>query len=145
MSYVRCVYTDGMQARKHSVVEAIAAFFSEQQDIRLSILYGSFANGQPNRDSDIDIAVVADQPLDAERRIELISKLAQLSGRAVDLVDLATAGVTTARSVLLNGEVLTGRNDSAYAEQISRMLLDSADFLPCHERILEERRKAWIG
>lgn len=134
-----------MQARKHSVVEAIAAFFSEQRDIRLSILFGSFANGQPDRDSDIDIAVVAHQPLSVERRIELISTLAQLSGRAVDLVDLATAGVATARSVLLNGQVRTGRNDSAYPEQISRKLLDSADFLPCRERILKERRRAWIG
>lgn len=134
-----------MQTRKHSVVEAITAFFCEQPDIRLSILFGSFANGQPDRDSDIDIAVVADQPLSAERRIELISNLARLSGRAIDLVDLATAGVVTARSVLRNGQVLTGRNDSAYPEQISRMLLDSAAFLPYCERILKERRKAWIG
>src|SRR5699024_4534734 len=133
-------YTEHMQTQSHDVVDKITAFLSGQQDIRLNILFGSFANGEPGRHSDIDIAVVAEKLLSAQRHVELITKLAQLSGRAIDLVDLATAGVAVARSVLLNGRVLTSRDGAVYPEQISRMLLDSADFLPYRERILRERR-----
>lgn len=138
-------YTAHMETPSDNVIPEITAYLKVQQDIRLGIIFGSMANGHPNHNSDVDIAILGDAPFSAERRITFIRSLAQLSGRAVDLVDLATAGVATTRSVLLHGRVLFSRDDTAYPEQITRMLLDTADFLPYRERILRQRRNAWIG
>lgn len=95
-------------------------------------------------DSDLDIAVLGDGPLSVDRRMELIEELGRLSGRAVDLVDLATAGIVAARTAVLGGQVLFSRDSSVYPSQITRVLIDSADFLPYRERLLKERRDAWI-
>ena len=112
-------------------------------EVQLAILFGSCAKGDATADSDLDLAVQADQPLDAELSIRLIGEIAEQLGRPVDLIDLRAAGEP------LLGEVLKGRrligSDTSYARLITRHLLDAADFLPYRERILAERRKQWTA
>ncbi len=50
-------------------------------------VYGSFADGYARRDSDVDIAVLPDWPLDAWDVHERATTLAERLGREVDLVD----------------------------------------------------------
>lgn len=137
-------YTGAMTVQTRKILDEIKDYFAEQPDIRLGIVFGSFASGLVNRDSDLDIAVLGDRPLSAERCMTLIEALARLTGRAVDLVDLRTAGVAIARSAVIGGRVVFSRDAAAYPAQVSRMLLDSADFLPYRERMLRARRESWI-
>jgi len=46
--------------------------------------------------------------------------------------------------ILAHGKRLAG-DDAVYAEFIKRHLFEEADFMPCHLRILSERRSAWIA
>ena len=116
----------------------------EYPGIRLAIVFGSMATGTELADSDLDIAILADRPLDAGLKTEIIGDLAEITNRPVDLVDLKTAGEPLLGQILTRGKRLLG-NDRDYAMMINRHLLDAADFLPYRQRILEERRKAWIG
>ena len=120
---------------------AIIDVLNRFPEVQLAILFGSCAKGDATADSDLDLAVQADQPLDAELSIRLIGEIAEQLGRPVDLIDLRTAGEP------LLGEVLKGRrllgSDASFARLITRHLLDAADFLPYRERILSERRRQW--
>jgi predicted nucleotidyltransferase len=122
---------------------AIIDVLNRFPEVQLAILFGSCAKGDATADSDLDLAVQADQPLDAELSIRLIGEIAEQLGRPVDLIDLRTAGEP------LLGEILKGRrligSDTSYARLITRHLLDAADFLPYRERILAERRKQWTA
>ncbi len=51
-------------------------------------LFGSASRDRLRADSDIDIAVLHDQPLDGATRFRIASALAQEWGRDVDLLDL---------------------------------------------------------
>jgi predicted nucleotidyltransferase len=75
-----------------------------QPDLRLAVVFGSVARGQAGPDSDLDIAVLADGPLDGPRREALIRVLAQATGRPVDLVDLWSADVLVSREALGHNE-----------------------------------------
>jgi predicted nucleotidyltransferase len=116
---------------------------SRYPELRLAIVFGSCAAGNAGRTSDLDLAVLAVQPLDSATRAKLIGDLATAFDRPIDLVDLKTVGEP------LLGEVFKGRRilgqDAVYAQLLTRHLLDVADFLPLRERILEERRRRWIG
>ena len=113
-------------------------------EIRLAILFGSVASGKATPASDLDVAVDAGQPLTVEQKIRLIEDLAVSSGRAIDLVDLATVGEPLLGQILAGGRRILG-SDDRHAAWIVKHLFDAADFLPLRNRILEERRRAWTG
>lgn len=59
--------------------------------VRYAALFGSLARGAARRDSDIDIAVSFGKPISSDLREALIGIIADVAGRAVDLVDLESA------------------------------------------------------
>lgn len=126
------------------VLGSLRRFFEARPQIKLAILFGSVADETARFDSDIDLAVSADRPLEAEEKMRLIEELAKLSGRPVDLIDLTQVGEPLLGRILVHGRRILG-SDNRYAALLSRHLLEQADFVPYQRRILEERRRRWIG
>ena len=116
---------------------------ARQPGIRQAWLFGSVANERAGYESDLDIAVELDRPLDAQTRLDLIEALATASGRPIDLIDLKTAGEPLLGQILQHGRRLLG-SDSDYAALIRRHVFDNEDFMPYVRRLLQERRQAWI-
>lgn len=124
---------------------AIREALTTRSDIRLAVVFGSVASGEAGPASDLDVAVAGEsQPLSAETKRQLIEKLAATTGRPVDLVDLATAGEPLLGQIIDHGYRLIG-SDSDYAELVIRHLGLKTDFLPYRQRLLAERRQAWIN
>jgi len=111
--------------------------------LKLAFLFGSRAHGEPRPDSDIDLGVLADKPLSTAQRIDLIERVAQVTGLPVDLVDLHGEPEPILGEVL-RGVRLLGSSEE-FAQLLYRHVVSVADFLPLRERILRERRNAWIG
>ena len=131
--------------------QALSAYFDAQDDVALAVLFGSYGTERERTDSDVDIAVLW-QPrseramaMPVDRRMEIVSQLALRTGRAVDLVDLASAGLPILGEALTTGRTLAARDPDIRATLLVRYLIDAADFMPYYERILSERRAAWIG
>ena len=126
--------------------DAILAALATQPsiDIVLAILFGSLATGEGHVKSDLDLAVDAGRRLTAAEKITLISELAATTGRPVDLVDIHAIGEPLLGQILQHGKRILG-SDTHYANLIRRHLFDQADYLPYRNRILAERRQAWIG
>jgi predicted nucleotidyltransferase len=124
--------------------QAILAAISTQSGIGLAILFGSLAAGEGRAESDLDLAVDAGRRLTASEKMALISELAGRTGRPVDLVDIHAVGEPPLGQILQHGKRILG-SDTLYANLIRRHLFDQADYLPYRNRILAERRQAWIG
>jgi len=124
---------------------AILAVLASHPEIRIAILFGSLARGAGRPDSDLDLAVAAAAPLDASQKATLIGELARRVGRPVDLVDLHHATGLVLREVLTRGRRLRMTNAPLLAALLRRLWLDEADFQPYRRRMLQARRKAWIG
>ncbi|HEB80779.1 MAG TPA: nucleotidyltransferase domain-containing protein [Chromatiales bacterium] len=127
-----------------SLFDSIRQIFARHPEIRLAMLFGSLAADRARHDSDLDLAVAAEQPLTAAERVGLIAELAEAIGRPVDLIDLHVVGEPLLGQILKRGRRILGSN-GAYAELIKRHLFEEADFMPYRRRILAERRRAWIG
>ena len=124
--------------------EALRAKLGEYPGIRLAILFGSLSSGTGKAGSDLDIAILAENPIDADFKSRIIEGLSEVTNRPVDLVDLKAAGQPLLGQIVTKGKRLLG-SDRDYGCLINRHLLEAADFLPYRQRILETRRKAWIG
>ena len=121
----------------------LAQLLVRYSEIKLALLFGSQATGSASEDSDIDLALLCDAPLSAEFKLELTESIGAHFGRPVDIVDL----YATPEPVLgqaLKGKRLLG-SSGLFADLLKRHLLNTADFVPLQQRILAERRDAWIN
>jgi len=114
------------------------------QGLRLAIVYGSCAKGLQRPDSDLDIAVDMGQVMTSQQHIDIISALALATGRPIDLIDLRKVGEPLLGQILKYGRRIMG-SDVIHAQYMTRHIMDSEDFVPLQQRILQERRQAWIG
>ena len=131
-------------AQDLSLKQAILTAISIQPGIKLVMLFGSLAAGEGHAGSDLDLAVDAGRRLTVSEKMALISELAGKTGRPVDLVDIHAVGEPLLGQILRHGKRVLG-SDTHYANLIFRHLLEQADFLPYRNRILAERRQAWIA
>ncbi len=127
-----------------SIIDQIRSVLNRHPGIHQAVLFGSVAEGRARPDSDLDLAVSAEGPLEAAEKQQLIAELAETVGRPIDLIDLATAGEPLLGQVLAHGKRVIG-DDEAYANLLLRHLYAEADFVPYRDRILRERRGKWIG
>lgn len=132
------------QPQDAALVDVIRTTLPAPSGLRTVIVFGSVARGDARRDSDIDVAVDTGRRLSAADKRALISAVAEATGRPVDLVDLRAVGEPLLGQILAHGKRIFG-SDEHYARLITRHLFDQADFLPYRDRILAERRRAWIG
>lgn len=110
----------------------------------LALVFGSVAQGRQRADSDLDIAVAANRALTAVEKMDIIAALAAQTGRPIDLIDLKVVSEPLLGQIVRHGRRLLG-SDGAYGQLISRHLFEQADFMPYRNRVLAERRAAWIG
>lgn len=95
--------------------------------------FGSQTKGTARPDSDVDLAVLARDPILAIRRFELAQDLAIQLHRDVDLVDLRSASTVMRMQVVSTGTCLNAPNESARREFEMYVYSDYA-------RLNEERR-----
>jgi len=124
--------------------KVILDVLNKHPGIQLAMIFGSFATGKVRKESDLDLAIDLGRPISAIEKSTIINELAEVTGRPIDLVDLRAAGEPLLGQITRHGKRIFGE-DRHYAELISKHLFEQVDFLPYRNRILAERRMAWIG
>lgn len=100
-------------------------------DLRLVMLFGSFASGRQRHDSDIDLAFAAARPLNAEALLDLKLTLQEACNRALDLVDLNAPSVSIVlkNEVIKFGRILYAADGTAFSEVEGPIRREAEDFL----------------
>ena len=131
-------YTHQMSSLERELIR----FLSGYPQFELAILFGSQATGDNTGESDIDLALLADFPMSGGLILELVEMIGARFGRPVDIVDLYYAAEPILGQVF-KGKRLLG-DDATYARLLTKHLINTADFAPLQQKILDERRNAWI-
>ena len=97
-------------------------------------LFGSIAKGSARSDSDIDLAVLADNTTANLPILPLITELESVLGRPVDVVLLNRAGDLLRYEVRKHGRLLYERNSLARKEFEVRSRKSFEDFLHIHKK-----------
>lgn len=124
-------------------LERISSYLQDEPDVHLAYVFGSVATGKASYESDLDVAIKASHALTPARKATMISALARMTGRPVDLIDLNQAGEPLLGEILRGGKRIKG-SATQHAELIQRHIYNTEDFLPVVRRLLSERRRQWI-
>lgn len=105
--------------------------------MRFAVLFGSFARGSANDDSDIDLAV----DLGGEDDLALARDLSLALGREIDVVDVSRATIPLLAGIVRDGIILYEARPGLAATWWARTLAMLATDLPWFERM----RRAYIA
>lgn len=87
-----------------TIREKIVDYFLDKKP-KLIYLFGSYAKNINRDESDIDIAVLLETPMESMEKYKYKMELVDLLGKEVDLIDLADANI-----ILKHQIVTTGKN-----------------------------------
>lgn len=134
----------GVLASDNRLIEQLRELLDQQPGIACAYLFGSLARGEASASSDVDLAVLLEQPAAdtlrgplARLRLDLEDTL----GRPVDLVAMETAPPDLVHRVLRDGVLLVDRNPNQRIAFEVRARNEYFDLLP----YLAEYRRAGFG
>jgi predicted nucleotidyltransferase len=114
--------------------------------VQVACLFGSGARQGLRFQSDLDVAVASSGgPLAPAALREIARQIAEATGRAADVVDLAVASAPVLRAALVEGRQLLCADPALLFALRRRLVYEAEDFLPYQRRLLEERRRRWTG
>jgi predicted nucleotidyltransferase len=116
----------------------------QRPEVRLVILFGSHASGGVHRRSDLDLAILAQEPLDMVGVTAEIMTLLHLNN--VDVVDLRRASPLLAREIVRQGVVLYEREPGTYAQFVSltiRRYADTRKFREAQRLAVQQFLQEW--
>jgi uncharacterized protein len=128
-----------------ALTDPIACLLVRYPSMKLGIVFGSVVEGRATPESDLDLGVAETQSLDTAMKTRHIEALAEIAGRPVDLVDLQAVSGQILQQVLTQGQLIYCTDQILYAALIRDMLFNQSDMMPYYDRILAERRQAWIS
>lgn len=82
----------------------------EKIDCEAIILFGSYARGTQNAESDIDIAIKVNKEISKKEIFEIRLELEEMIKNDVDLIDLSNINDDFRYEILMNGKVLYCQN-----------------------------------
>jgi len=119
----------------------------EKYQLKLILLHGSYAKDQAHKESDLDIAVLGQKPIDFKKLLEIHGELAQIFGdskiRELDLkslhrVDPLFCYQVAKSSQLLYGKSLDYQEFRAYA---FRGFYDAKDLFDLEKHLTDKYQK----
>ena len=88
------------------VLQTIINILKDETSCTDIVIFGSFALGTQNSESDIDIAIRTDKEISKKEIFELSNKLSDILKRDIDLVDLKQIQDGFRYEILINGETI---------------------------------------
>jgi predicted nucleotidyltransferase len=120
--------------------EIVSTLNAELPGLQAVYRYGSAGGVYERAGSDIDLAVLAEAPLDFTKQCRLAGELARLTGRDIDLNDMRRLPVTLRVQIVTGGQRLFAANLAAAEEYDSRVLSDYAYLNEARRGILDDVR-----
>ncbi len=128
------------KSNNQDIKKCTRQWLSLHGSIRFAILFGSFAKQTDTQQSDIDIAIEMDKPLNAEKKLILLQTFAEITDRRIDLVDLKTVGEPLLNQIVQHGIMLKGTKANMIQLSIKNVNM-MQDFTPYLKRTLAARRE----
>ena len=117
--------------------------FSQQKNLHIALLLGSYGSERARPDSDVDVAVSVGRPLTTTERHTLTQQLAAATHRSVDLIDLEIAHGLILKQALRHGKPLIPSHPVTFERLLKRMIYEQEDIQPQTHKAKVERVEAF--
>ena len=110
----------------------IADFLKKDANIRLAYIFGSHGTKYQRKDSDLDLAVLFDNPPEMFEQLELAARLElKLKKYMIDLINLNNVEMAFKQEVVVNGDLIYSRDEietAEFKEEVLKLGPDAGEF-----------------
>lgn len=124
------------------IKKKLSDYFSQKKEIDTVILFGSFAKGTFNSNS--DIAIHSESELDYSELSSIQTDLALLCHREIDLANLSDAEGIFLYQIMTTG-IKIKINRTVFVKYLSKALCFKEDFLPTIEYARKEKIRRFVN
>lgn len=110
-------------------------------DCEAIVLFGSYARGTQNDESDIDVAIKVKEKLDKKEVYRLSNILADEINKEVDLINLDEIGDTFRYEILINGKTLYCKDELKFELYKLDMYREFLDLNESRQEIINNIKK----
>lgn len=112
--------------------ENIADFLKNDENIKLAYIFGSHGTKYQRKDSDLDLAVLFDNPPEMLEQMELAARIElKLKKYNIDLINLNNVEMVFKQEVIVNGDLIYSRDEietAEFKEDVLKFGPDSGEF-----------------
>lgn len=112
--------------------ENIADFLKKEENVKLAYIFGSYGTKYQNTDSDLDLALLFDDPPEMLEQMELAARLELgLRKYVIDLINLNNVKMAFKHEVVVNGDLIYSRDEietADFKEEVLRFSPDAGEF-----------------
>ncbi|WP_461207152.1 type VII toxin-antitoxin system MntA family adenylyltransferase antitoxin [Clostridium sp. DL1XJH146] len=127
-----------------SLIQTNIEFLLESYDIKLIYIFGSYAKGNNNSNSDLDIAILLDRDFNPLDKLSLISEFTSIFKRDdIDLVILNSANPVLRHQVIKHGKIVYVEDENIKVNFEVRVLKEYMDMEP-FRRVQTKSVEDWI-
>ena len=129
------------KAECKSVIKAIEEIITKRPEIDFANLFGSYARGTENPNSDLDIAVKlsGDKKEKLKIRLELMADLSGIAPR-IDLIDIQSMNPLLAYKVAAEGVTIYAKDE----KEVVRFRADAFGKYPDYKRLMAPHQEAML-
>lgn len=109
---------------------AIAKIIAKYPQVIAIYLFGSFAQNNYTKDSDVDLAVLLLKKADAVELWHLAQEISNAVGRDVDLIDLMTATTVFQWEIIHSGKIIYVQDqeqEDRFADKVFKMYIEISE------------------
>jgi hypothetical protein len=124
------------------ILQALRGVIDTEPAVRLAYLFGSCARGDAGPTSDVDVALLGNQPIALTDLAAIGTRIGAVVHRVVDVVDLRGAPPLLCREVVAEGELLVVRDSSLkfdFEQEAVRRCEDTRPLRAQQQQLLRER------
>ncbi len=129
---------------KNEILDTLIQYFSDKPQFDTVLLFGSFASGKENSNSDVDIAVHSDKILQLDERLDMLLDLSKILHREVDLVDLRQCRGVFLHEIMSNNYRIRYDHDT-YHDYFLKSLMFMEDEYPTIHWLQQEKIRRFLG
>ncbi len=123
------------------LIDPLTEYFHSKEEIIAAYIFGSYAIGRPNPQSDLDIAILAppfkNRTESFYARARYQTEISKLLRKEVDVVLLQEAGESLSYQILKHGRLVYEKDMSAHRFFVARRMVQCLDF-QYYEQIMQK-------
>lgn len=135
------------------IVRRLCRFFTEQREVLLAYLFGSYAKDEAKTGSDVDIAVLLDPSLQGEELYDVYRNLflgirGTINTERFDLVVLNRAPLALKFEIITQGRLIFAKKEeilNCFEMEVIRKFQDTAHLRKVQNQYLKERVYQWFS